>query len=185
MACGAKRPTKTAGDTVEDEDKGWEEYKLLQGKVDGIGTFKFQIRGWAITLMVAFLVSGSAANIPPAAFLSSLFVVALFYLLDSNQQIWGTAYIKRLADLEKRLVKGSVGSRRDRSPGIVLATATAVRSPWRIFLLRWETQLFYGLLIALLFAFIGIGLVRAPPDEKPTKIEIVSPAKRSIQELTQ
>lgn len=161
------------------DDIRWEEYKLLQAKVDGIGTFKFQIRGWAITLMVAFLVSGSAASISAAAFLSGLVVVALFYLLDSNQQVWGGAYIRRLRDLENQLVKDCPGSRRDRSPGIVLATGMAVRSRARRFLLRWETRLFYLLLIALLLAFTSARFFGRQVNEKPVKIQIVSPSEEA------
>lgn len=165
---------------AEPEDRRWEEYKLLQAKVDGIGTFKFQIRGWAITLMVAFIVSGIAARIPTVAFLSGLFVIGLFYLLDSNQQVWGTAYIKRLGDLETLLVKGSHESRRNRSPGIVLATGTEVRSRFRKFLLSKETPLFYLLLTALILGFTAYSMWRGRSDDMPTKVQIVSPSEVSI-----
>lgn len=166
---------------AEPEDRRWEEYKLLQAKVDGIGTFKFQIRGWAITLMVAFLVSGIAAKIPAMAFLSGLIVVGLFYLLDSNQQVWGTAYLKRLRDLEALLVKGSHESWRNRSPGIVLATGTVGRGRFRKFLLRRETGLFYLLLAALILGCTVYSSRRERTnDDKPTKIQIVSPPEASI-----
>lgn len=168
---------------AEPEDRRWEEYKLLQAKVDGIGTFKFQIRGWAITLMVAFLVSGIAAKIPAVAFLSGLIVIGLFYLLDSNQQVWGTAYINRLRYLETLLVKGSHESRRSRSPGIVLATgieALEARSRFRKFLLSRETMLFYLFLTVLILGCTVYSRWRERSGEQPTKIQIVSPPEASL-----
>lgn len=167
---------------AEHGDRRWEEYKLLQGKVDGIGTFKFQIRGWAITLMVAFLVSGTAANIPTVAFLSSLFVVGLFYLLDSNQQVLQNSFTKRLRDLENQLVKGSHDSRSARSPGIVYTIAMTAQTGNRVrrFLFSWEAPLFYLLLTALILAFTAASIFRADQEQKPTKIQIVSPSEVPI-----
>lgn len=158
------------------------EYKLLQAKVDGIGTFKFQIRGWAITLMVAFLVSGTAANIPSVAFLSSLFVVGLFYLLDSNQQVWQNSFTRRLRDLENQLVKGSHDSRSARSPGIVYTIAMTAQTGNRVrrFLFSWEAPLFYLLLTVLILAFTAASILRADQDQKPIKIQIVSPSEVPI-----
>lgn len=172
---------------AEPEDRKWEEYKLLQGKLDGLGTFKFQIRGWAVTLMVAFLVSGTAANFPAIAFLFGLAVVGLFYLLDSNQQVWQTSCTKRLSQLETQLVKHGQGKRDQQSPGVVrtIRMEFVKKKGFRRFLLRQETGVFYFLLTALIIAFTVASVCRPIKDPPPTKIQIVSPSETSITGASQ
>jgi hypothetical protein len=83
----------------------WDEYKLLQDKIDKIGTFKFQVKGWSATLILAAIVGGKAASVPWYAFLPLLGVVAVFWLLEENQSIRGWQYGKHAGRLEERIAK--------------------------------------------------------------------------------
>jgi hypothetical protein len=164
-------------------DYPWEEYKLLQSKVDGIGSFKFQVRGWAITLVSAFLVSGLSANIPPFAFLGGLVIVGLFFLLDNNQQMWQSAYVGRLAQLERKLVSGQAGRGKDLSPGVVRTTGAAVRElrrGRRLFLVG-EAWIFYGLLALLTIGCTVYGFWRRTPEPPRTEVKITSPVNLNLK----
>lgn len=185
------RPTLLYGALiVEPIDYLWEEYKLLQGKVDSIGAFKFQVKGWAITLIGALLVGGFAANIPPLAFLGCLIVVFLFYIVDSNQNVWHSSYISRIAHLELKLIRvqrGCSDSPKDRSPGVVRATGAAVQTAQRHrrLLLLNEPLIFYGLLALLSIGFTIHSLVRTNPEPRETEVRLVSPVDLKIQGVQQ
>ena len=40
----------------------WEEYKMIQDKIDKIGAFRFRLRGWLITLMTAVATAAFSTN---------------------------------------------------------------------------------------------------------------------------
>src|SRR2546429_4289353 len=68
-------------------DRLAEEYKILQDKIDKIGAFRFTIKGWSITVIVAALFAGTATDsIPPLLLLGCLFtVLALFFFVEKEQ----------------------------------------------------------------------------------------------------
>lgn len=50
------KPSRSEASALTSEDVFklcWDEYKLLQDKIDRIGTFKFQVKGWSATLVLA------------------------------------------------------------------------------------------------------------------------------------
>jgi hypothetical protein len=58
-----------------------DEYKILQDKIDKIGGFRFTIKGWSLTLIVATLVAGTATKVSPNWIVSAVmavFVMVLF-----------------------------------------------------------------------------------------------------------
>lgn len=79
----------------------WEEYKLLQDKVDKIGTFRFQVKSWLIPLVSAWIAAVYTAKLPPYTILLSLAFVASFYLLEKLQTSHQDGFINRIAALEE------------------------------------------------------------------------------------
>ena len=68
-------------------DKLENEYKILQDKIDKIGAFRFTIKGWSITvILAAAFASASIAKIPAWLWLVSLFgFLVLFFLFELEQ----------------------------------------------------------------------------------------------------
>ncbi|SRR5579871_528489 len=68
-------------------DKLENEYKILQDKIDKIGAFRFTIKGWSITvILAAAFASASAVKIPAWLWLVSLFgFLVLFFLFELEQ----------------------------------------------------------------------------------------------------
>jgi hypothetical protein len=64
-----------------------DEYKILQDKIDKIGAFRFMIKGWSITVIIAALFAGTTTNaVRPLLWLLCLFVVlALFCYVEKTQ----------------------------------------------------------------------------------------------------
>jgi hypothetical protein len=63
-------------------DKLESEYKILQDKIDKIGAFRFTIKGWSITVILAAAFAGaSTLNIPAWLWVISLFcfLISFFY----------------------------------------------------------------------------------------------------------
>ncbi len=83
----------------------WEEYKLLQDKVDKIGAFRFQVKGWLIPLVSAWLVAVYTAKITPWANLFAAVVPVLFYLLERNHHKHQEAFLRRIYAIEDALIK--------------------------------------------------------------------------------
>ena len=85
------------------DDPEWEEYKILQGKIDRIADFRFRIKGWAVTIVLALLASGYIAKLPWYAYLAYLLVVLMFYMLERPQDLWHKAFVARLIEIERIL----------------------------------------------------------------------------------
>jgi hypothetical protein len=68
-------------------DKLEGEYKILQDKIDKIGAFRFTIKGWSITvILAAAFASASTAKIPAWLWLVSLLgFLVLFFLFELEQ----------------------------------------------------------------------------------------------------
>lgn len=68
-------------------DKLENEYKILQDKIDKIGAFRFTIKGWSITVILAAAFAGaSTAKIPAWLWLVSLFCfLVLFFRFELEQ----------------------------------------------------------------------------------------------------
>lgn len=91
----------------------WEEYKLLQDKIDKIGAFKFQIKNWVVGLVSGLVVSGNIAKLPWWSNLSCLFLIGFFWLFETLQEEFQDAYLHRVRVLEREM--------RSRDPGVFSA----------------------------------------------------------------
>jgi len=61
------------------------EYKILQDKIDKIGAFKFTIRGWSLTLVVASCIGATTAKPPPRLLWGLIVFVLVFLVLERTQ----------------------------------------------------------------------------------------------------
>ena len=141
----------------------WEEYKLLQEKLDKIGDFRFRIKSWAMTLITGFIVGGFASNIPSTIYLiGGLPIIAMFHMFDRNQSIWHDAFVRRLSRIEfllRRESKAGKGdkyfSKHKKSPGVVFSITEAMKQSQTKRSLRWFVipihKLFYFVLYTVIF----------------------------------
>jgi len=60
-------------------DRLMDEYKILQDKIDKIGAFRFTIKGWSITVIIASIFAGSATKTVPRW----LWAISLIVFFDS------------------------------------------------------------------------------------------------------
>jgi hypothetical protein len=111
LECAAKRHLVTDEDKLL-IDQLYSEYKILQDKLDKIGGFKFTIRGWSVTLVLAsvFAVSSTKLTSPLLLFLLLIFVW-LFFLLEQKQNNYSLLFGARLIQIEKilrRIIRNTV-----------------------------------------------------------------------------
>jgi hypothetical protein len=81
----------------------WEEYKLVQDKIDKIGAFRFRLRGWLITLIAAVATAAFSAQLSWIVFVVGLLTIAAFHVMESQQERWVIALASRASLLEKEL----------------------------------------------------------------------------------
>lgn len=153
-------------------DAAWEEYRVLQGKLDKIGEFHFLIRGWAVTLIGGLLVTvGPDRN--PLEVLAGIPLIGLFHMVESHQNRWQKAFGQRLFFLERVLRVGDDLAQAPRIAGTIVATSQSMRRGTLRdrFLLRMPLYFYLALyaFIALMFAARWMN-PKGPGD--PLKIEV-------------
>jgi len=64
-----------------------DEYKILQDKIDKIGAFRFTIKGWSITVIIASIFAGSATRTVPRSLwaISLIFFLVVFFFYERQQ----------------------------------------------------------------------------------------------------
>lgn len=65
----------------------WEEYKLIQEKIDKIGEYQFKVKSWSATLLGAVLFGGVAISRVTAALFSALAVAIIFHISEKRQRV--------------------------------------------------------------------------------------------------
>lgn len=89
-----------------------DEYKILQDKIDKIGAFRFTIKGWSITAIVASIVAGSAARVSANWFwaIAVLIFLFFFFIIEREQTNNGHRFGQRASLIEStisRLLKNA------------------------------------------------------------------------------
>jgi hypothetical protein len=79
------------------------EYKIAQDKIDKIAGFRFTIRGWSVTLVVAFAFGANTLKLPPYWILSALLPLTAFLLMERSQRRNHHVLSSRAIRLEKRI----------------------------------------------------------------------------------
>lgn len=137
----------------------WEEYKLLQGKIDNLGEFEFKIRGWAVTLTAGAFAAAKAVEQPTLLPGGLMFVLVMLGLFEiSKTTPWKKAFINRINALERKARSAESGH----SAGFVPAPAVARYIYWarktspisRRLMRLVSVWVFYGLLELFLLAGI-------------------------------
>jgi hypothetical protein len=166
----------------------WDEYKLLQEKLDRIGDFRFRVKTWCVGVFTGFLVAGAAADVCGITYLLSLAVVAAFWLLEKHHVHWQRALTRRAAYLERFLQRqpasttGSDGTDECAtlsSPRIVDAIITAdddLRNERYIgWVLRRANGIFY--LILVFIAIVLACLAMIPRPDRVCPVEFRNPVR--------
>lgn len=78
-----------------------DEYNLIQSKIDGIGEFKFKVRGWLITILSAILATLITDKIPHPFYYFIFIIPLIFHLLEREQAEIQSVLSERARDLEK------------------------------------------------------------------------------------
>ena len=79
--------------------------KILQDKIDKIGAFRFTIKGWSLTLVVATVLAGTSSKaLPIRLVLSLLFAfVVIFFFVEKKQTDLSRSYVKRVLQIESTI----------------------------------------------------------------------------------
>ncbi len=103
--------TKVLYDEEDFKSRLWDEYKLLQDKIDKIGAFRFTIKGWSITAVIAASAAGSGKGLSTVCTISLGLVLMLvfFFLLEHEQVRWSRLFGNRAGRLEDAFKKISRG----------------------------------------------------------------------------
>jgi hypothetical protein len=81
-------------------------YKLLQEKVDKNGAFRFTVKGWSVTLVIASTFAmGANRNVEPRILLFLIVFVMAFGMLELKQARLSTSFGRRLLELEREFPK--------------------------------------------------------------------------------
>lgn len=79
-----------------------DEYRILQDKIDKIGAFRFTVKGWSLTLIVATLLAGGATKLTPRWVLPTLMYVFIivFFLVEKKQTDLSRSFGQRAYQIE-------------------------------------------------------------------------------------
>jgi hypothetical protein len=67
-------------------DRLWDEYRLIQSKIDKIGEFQFKVKSWSVTVLGAALFGGAATAHFGTALFCALVIAVLFHLSERRQR---------------------------------------------------------------------------------------------------
>lgn len=189
------------------DDRFWDEYKILQEKLDKIGDFRFRVKAWFVGILTGLLFTSSATGMTLSTAGAALFVGLAFWFLERHHLHWQRAIEGRACDIEQVLSSGRVhGETFHRSPQIVDAILAAdaklrrrrswqqiIARRWRGFkaflsdarstgivaaLTRNSDDAFYVLLLIAALALIGL---HAAPADKALKVELPQPLSAEIK----
>jgi len=91
-----------------------DEYKILQDKIDKIGAFRFTIKGWSVTAVIAASAAGGAANSSRTMLTISVGLAAMvifFFLLEFEQVKLSRLFGRRAMRLESAFARVDRGSK--------------------------------------------------------------------------
>ena len=81
-------------------DVFFEEYRIIQSKIDKIAEFKFKVRGWSITLQTAILAGLFSGSIRTCFYPIAFLVPLIFHFLEQQQEELSKALSRRAVNLE-------------------------------------------------------------------------------------
>jgi hypothetical protein len=99
----ANTPSAGMYDEAEFKSRLTDEYKILQDKIDKIGAFRFTIKGWSVTAVVAASAAGAASKSLSTVLTLSVGLIVMiifFFLLEYEQVILSRLYAARAGSIE-------------------------------------------------------------------------------------
>lgn len=129
----------------------WEEYKLLQDKLDKLGDFRFRVKTWAVTISSGLIAGGAVGKVSVLACLLALIVLVMFWSIEQYYNRVHSAVVLRLRAVERHLVRMQRRYKRRfriAFPGLVVEIEKAFRR--RAWFRRHAHSLFYAMFGALL-----------------------------------
>ncbi len=147
-------------------DRTWDEYSLLQGKIDRIGAFKFQIRGWVISFVFVGLVGIQASDASLSLVWWFLPFTVLMWILEHDQALRGHRYGKRCQELERVFVRSAGrGAMRSSLPQVARRSRVQeVEGGWQgavVFLCEKSSHLLFG---GTVLVIVVLGIVALCDD---------------------
>jgi hypothetical protein len=90
-----------------------DEYKLLQDKIDKIGAFRFTIKGWSVTAVVAGLIAGSTGKGASQMVVAGILTIFLcwFFWLERDQVKLSWRFSARIMEIEDHIKRARIGLR--------------------------------------------------------------------------
>ena len=88
----------------------FEEYRLIQQKIDNTGAFKFRVRGWSITVISAVLVAVVSRQAPWVVLVGAVIIAYAFNYLEQQQEELSSALGHRAVGLERAIHRLTVES---------------------------------------------------------------------------
>lgn len=156
----------------------WDEYKLLQDKLDKLGDFRFRVKGWAISLGAVLTVGGAAARAGWPALVATLAMLAVFLWLEIYYTRVHAAVGRRLRVVERHLLRAQRHYRKKfdfAAPQLVAEIEREFAGK------RWlRRHVHTAVYLTLAIAFIALHFfVRVA--EKPNTYEVVPKGRFDVQ----
>ncbi len=79
------------------------EYRIIQDKIDKIAGFRFTIRGWSVTILVAFGFGADTMKLPPYWLLVAFLPLVSFLLMERSQLRNHDILCDRAVRIERRI----------------------------------------------------------------------------------
>jgi hypothetical protein len=105
-------PVPDADSPVADKDEYkkrlLDEYKILQDKIDKIGGFRFTVKGWSVTALIAASAAGTAAksiSIALTITIGLVLMLVFFFSFELEQVRLSRAFGRRAKKLEDEFIK--------------------------------------------------------------------------------
>jgi hypothetical protein len=125
------------------------EYRILQDKIDKIGAFKFTIRGWSITIVIASCIGATTERLPSPFLLLGLIVfVIVFWAMEYIQTGYRDTFGRRCAEIE-RLIWRLLRTSNLHVSGMVPRIAHDLADDNRSKFYRWENPRVRGFIRGL------------------------------------
>ncbi len=136
----------------------WDEYKILQDKLDRLGDFRFRVRGWVITIVTGLIAAGLSTRVPWYVYLLTAISLSGFHLMERTQSTWQRVFSNRADEIEDYLRVNPAFA----SPGITTAVRNErrrLRRSWSRVLVVHDEAVFFTIMYGLL---MGVSVVKAP-----------------------
>lgn len=178
------------------------EYKILQDKIDKIGAFRFTIKGWSITVIIASIFAGTATSATPVWLwvISLIGVLFLFFFYEKQQTELRYRFGRRCLDIEEevsRILRNATNESKNKTlarsfiglhfvPGIghhvrSRARTRAARSKWRSLL---DADFFFYIGLCVLVILFALSRFHPTGHGSDSRTDIAVPSVESTAPLT-